>query len=179
MPVSSTLPASDHHCTATAIVRSSGDRNSALSNQVYSVDYQQSGLLTTTELTNPRPAIHLSFITSASTVLKMSVTVTENPATYSFARTLADYDIHHSADDEVVSADLNPRPAPQGTGQNPPDWEDNFRRVPEYRPIDHDIDFEYRNVYSNVIERAFVWNLFTGVQLVAVGQCQQPSDIHL
>lgn len=98
----------------------------------------------------------------------MSVTVTENPATYSFARTLADYDLRHSDDLEDVPQEPNARPIPDGTGQNPADWEDNYRRVPEYRPIDHTIDFAFRSTYTNNIERAFLWNMFNGIRIVSV-----------
>ena len=98
----------------------------------------------------------------------MSVTVTENRTAYSLARTLADYNVQHSDEPENTVQEPNARPAPEGTGNAPSDWEDNFRRVPAYRPIDTELDFASRNVYNNNIERAFVWNLFTGVRIVAV-----------
>lgn len=106
----------------------------------------------------------------AEHIIVMSVTLTENRVTYSFARTLADYDLRHSddLDCEAVLEEPNARPKPEETGQNPSDWEENFRRVPEYRPIDHTLDFAYRNTYSNNIERVFLWNMFTGIRLVSV-----------
>lgn len=103
----------------------------------------------------------------------MSVTLTENRTTYNFARTLADYDLHHSDEFDDVSEEPNPRIAPEGTGQNPSDWEDNYRRVPEYRPIDHTIDFAYRSTYQNGFEQAFLWNMFTGIRLVSVKHADQ------
>lgn len=98
----------------------------------------------------------------------MSVTLTENRTTYSFSRTLADYDLQHSGEDDVPE-EPNPRPTPQGSGSNPSDWEDNYRRVPDYRPIDHDLDFDFRNTTNNNIERAFLWNMFNGILIVSVG----------
>ncbi|KAF1352586.1 hypothetical protein BDV97DRAFT_150347 [Delphinella strobiligena] len=97
----------------------------------------------------------------------MSVTVTENRATYSFARTLADYDIHHTAGAEYEPQELNERPDPRGTGHNPPDWPDDYRHVPPYRPIDHEIDHAYRNTYTNGIEHTFIWNMMRGIQIAA------------
>lgn len=99
----------------------------------------------------------------------MSVTLTQNPATYSSARTLADYDLRHSASEfPETPSQPNERPDPEGTSQNPPGWEDGFRRVPVYRPIDRDIDVAYRSTYQNNIERAFLANMFTGIRIVAV-----------
>jgi hypothetical protein len=98
----------------------------------------------------------------------MSVTLTENRTVYSLGRTLADYDLQHSGEDTDVSETPNSRPAPQGAGNNPADWEDNFRRVPEYRPVDYDLDFAYRNTTNNGIERAFIWNMFSGIVLTSV-----------
>lgn len=105
----------------------------------------------------------------------MSVTVTENRTTYSFARTLADYDVHHSEEIEDASQYVDHRPEPEGTGQNPPDWEDNYRRVPQYRPIDHELDIQFRSTYTNNIERAFLWNMFTGIRLVSVNYTCRPN----
>ena len=107
----------------------------------------------------------------------MSVTLTENRTTYSFARTLADYDLQHSGDEDVSEVP-NPRPAPEGTGRNPEEWEDNFRRVPDYRPIDPDLDFEFRNTTTNGIERAFLWNMFHGIVLVSVRLLDDESRWH-
>ncbi|KAG9549830.1 hypothetical protein KCU77_g14342, partial [Aureobasidium melanogenum] len=97
----------------------------------------------------------------------MSVTLTENRTVYSLGRTLADYDLQHSGEENDVSETPNSRPAPQGAGNNPADWEDNFRRVPDYRPVDYDLDFAYRDTTQNGIERAFIWNMFSGIVLTS------------
>ena len=98
----------------------------------------------------------------------MSVTLTENRTTYSLGRTLADYDLQHSGEENEFTETTNSRPAPQGAGNNPADWEDNFRRVPDYRPVDHALDFAYRDTTQNGIERAFIWNMFSGIVLTSV-----------
>lgn len=98
----------------------------------------------------------------------MSVTLTENRTVYSLGRTLADYDLQHSGEETDVSETPNSRPAPQETGNNPADWADNFRRVPDYRPVDYDLDFAYRDTTQNGIERAFIWNMFSGIVLTSV-----------
>jgi hypothetical protein len=99
----------------------------------------------------------------------MSVTLTENRTVYSLGRTLADYDLQHSGEDTTdISETPNSRPAPQGAGNNPADWEDNFRRVPDYRPVDYNLDFAYRDTTQNGIERAFIWNMFSGIVLTSV-----------
>ena len=98
----------------------------------------------------------------------MSVTLTENRTVYSLGRTLADYDLQHSGEENDVSEAPNARPAPQGAGDNPADWVDNYRRVPDYRPVDHTLDFAYRDTTQNGIERAFIWNMFSGIVLTSV-----------
>jgi hypothetical protein len=75
---------------------------------------------------------------------------------------------HSGSEDADVSETPNSRPAPQGAGNNPADWEDNFRRVPDYRPVDYDLDFAYRDTTQNGIERAFIWNMFSGIVLTSV-----------
>lgn len=98
----------------------------------------------------------------------MSVTLTENRTVYSLGRTLADYDLQHSGEENDVSEAPNARPAPQGAGDNPADWTEDYRRVPDYRPIDHTLDFAYRDTTQNGIERAFIWNMFSGIVLTSV-----------
>ncbi|KAI5249146.1 hypothetical protein E4T42_05337 [Aureobasidium subglaciale] len=114
------------------------------------------------------PHIALNSVAVAINInTKMSVTLTENRVTYSLGRTLADYDLQHSGEDSDVSAAPNSRSAPEGTSNNPSDWEDNFRRVPDYRPVDTSLDFSYRDTTQNGIERAFIWNMFNGIVLTS------------
>jgi hypothetical protein len=93
----------------------------------------------------------------------MSVTTTENPTTYTLQSTLADYDLHHSGD---VDTSLNAHPTP--SAQNPSDWPTEHRRIPEYRPVNRELDQSERRVYLNPIEQVFVGVMFTGVFLESV-----------
>lgn len=98
----------------------------------------------------------------------MSVTTTANPTTYSLQATLADYDLHHSGEDEQLDTSLNAHPSPNGASQNPSHWPTEHRRVPVYRPVNYELDQSERRVYLNGIERAFVFTMFTGVLLQSV-----------
>jgi hypothetical protein len=109
----------------------------------------------------------------------MSVTTTANPATYTLRATLADYDLHHSNDNqsEPLDTSLNAHPSPAAS--NPSTWPIDARRVPPYRPVNTELDQSTRAVYQNGIERAFVSVMFTGVFLEAVGTAQGGSGMGL
>ncbi|OCL07459.1 hypothetical protein AOQ84DRAFT_354956 [Glonium stellatum] len=92
----------------------------------------------------------------------MSVTTTQNAATYSTLPTLADYELHHSETPNPAPAP-NSQPAP--TVRNPPEWLTDYRRVPNYRPINRDLDQSQRRVYNNFGERAFINVMFAGLWL--------------
>lgn len=70
----------------------------------------------------------------------------------------------------------HPSEAAQAIGvvDNPVNWEHraynrgSFRQVPPYRPIDYSLDQQQRPWGSNGLETAFVYNMFTGVWIVAV-----------
>lgn len=97
----------------------------------------------------------------------MSVTTTQNPVAYSTLSVLADYDLHHSgeAGEEGVAA---PSPHPVPAHEEPANWDDSHRRVPEYRPINRELDLSERRVYNNGVERAFITVMLHGVWLQAV-----------
>lgn len=106
----------------------------------------------------------------------MSVTTTENPATHTLLRTLADYDLHHSG------SPTTPKPAPPPNAQpstdspevtsssanNPDWWPEDYRRIPDYRPANPNLDREQRPDGVNAIERAFISTMFLGVATNAV-----------
>lgn len=106
----------------------------------------------------------------------MSVATTENPITHTLLRTLADYDVHHSG------SPANPQPAPapnvhapqtspevaSRSTNNPEGWPGNYRRVPDYRPADPNLDLEQRPNGINGFERAFISTMFLGVATNAV-----------
>jgi SRSO17 transposase len=96
----------------------------------------------------------------------MSVTTTANPTTYTLQATLKDYELHHSGT-SASAPPVNPNPAPRVS--NPSDWDSSHRRVPNYRPINTNLDQEQRRVYLSNAERTFVAVMFTGVFIEAVG----------
>lgn len=97
----------------------------------------------------------------------MSVTTTQNPVAYSTLSVLADYELHHSGDsEEVAVAELSPHPVPPH--EEPANWDDSHRRVPEYRPINRELDQSQRRVYNNGGERGFITVMLHGVWLQAV-----------
>ncbi|KAH6684669.1 hypothetical protein B0J14DRAFT_527561 [Halenospora varia] len=48
---------------------------------------------------------------------------------------------------------------------NPEHWPDNHRRIPQYRPINRELDQSQRRVYQNNGERVFLTIMFTGVRV--------------
>jgi hypothetical protein len=96
----------------------------------------------------------------------MSVTTTANPTHYTLQSVLADYELHHT--DEGHDTSLNAHPAPAGSQQNPSSWPTEHRRVPEYRPINTELDQSERRVYLSGVEQVFVGVMFTGVYLQSV-----------
>jgi hypothetical protein len=52
--------------------------------------------------------------------------------------------------------------------ENPPNWPINHYRVPDYRPVNRDLDPEERPKGSNAGEFAFLSMMFTGVYLNSV-----------
>lgn len=89
----------------------------------------------------------------------MSVTTTDNARIITVRHVLADYDLHHSQPEDSAAT---PAPAPNAhpppsdaPGNNPPGWEDGWRRVPAFRPVNQQLD-EQRNTYTSETERNFI-----------------------
>jgi hypothetical protein len=102
-----------------------------------------------------------------------TTTTTQTVPRYSIARTLADYDLHHSTPaaekegagegDESAQLDRNAE-----QGNNPPGWETEYRRVPPHRPVNRELDVASRSVTLNGVETFFVYNMFNGIRIVEV-----------
>ena len=108
----------------------------------------------------------------------MSVTTTQNPRTYGIVRTLADYELHHSKEEEEQSVnEVNTQPPSSEHAQRPlgssPVWETQYRRVPPYRPVDPELDFDSRNITLNRVETFFIFNMFGGISMVEVSNLLQ------
>ncbi|KAL1582225.1 hypothetical protein WHR41_09074 [Cladosporium halotolerans] len=95
----------------------------------------------------------------------MSVTTTANARMVATRHYLADYELHHSQPENPISA---PAPNEQKplSENNPPGWEDQWRRVPAYRPAQNQLD-EQRTTYTSEVERNFVRVMFGGVSMMA------------
>jgi len=95
----------------------------------------------------------------------MSVTTTDNPITLQLQHVLQDYEIRLTGEENVPA-----RPASREATQlgNPPDWPQNYRRVPPYRPIDTNLDREQRPDGTSPMERVFIFTMLHGVWLNAV-----------
>ncbi|KFY17057.1 hypothetical protein V492_00917 [Pseudogymnoascus sp. VKM F-4246] len=97
----------------------------------------------------------------------MSATTTA--VTYILQSTLQDYEVHISGNDineANIDASSNPSSATTPV-QNPPGWPRDQNRIPNYRPLNRNLNFEERPNGSNGIERAFLFAMFTGVALNA------------
>ncbi len=108
------------------------------------------------------PNIPISFV--------MSVTTLANPVTTSLHRALAAYDLHLSADEYSTpppdDPNVNRTISPSTT--NTPDWVTTFRRVPHYRPINHNLSSSQRPLGQNPMEVVFVWTMMHGNWIQAV-----------
>ena len=112
----------------------------------------------------------------------MSVTTTDNARITALRHTLADYDLHHSQPTEQEASEApEPNAQPESSAENPADWEDQWRRVPAYRPVNPDLINGDRNQFNNAIERSFIRVMFGGVWMQAVsstfsGECDQQGS---
>jgi hypothetical protein len=94
---------------------------------------------------------------------------------------LIDYELHHSdtsTESPIPSHDNSTINIPhvQRTEQsslylalhNPLDWPANHRRIPQYRPINRELDQNQRRVYTSTGERVFLTMMFSGLQVNVV-----------
>lgn len=119
-----------------------------------------------------RGDINLRRNTSSERAAGMSVTTTDNAAVVASRHYLADYDLHHSQPSSPAPA---PAPSPhpvEYSVANPPGWEDQWRRVPAYRPIQSQVD-EQRNTYNNAIEQNFVRVMFGGELVIRAERMEE------
>ncbi|KAI0122968.1 hypothetical protein BJ170DRAFT_698117 [Xylariales sp. AK1849] len=99
----------------------------------------------------------------------MSVTTTDNPVTTTISETLQDYEIHLTGAEDLPPqhrweplTDHEPPPA-----DNPSGWDDAHRGVPNYRPINTQLDRVQRPWGSNGFETGFVFLMLHGVWLTS------------
>ncbi|KAH8682855.1 hypothetical protein BGZ60DRAFT_206094 [Tricladium varicosporioides] len=97
---------------------------------------------------------------------------------------LSDYELYHSDTQSQSPSASKPSSSVQGPRiqrsaepsglqralNNPEDWPDNHRRIPQYRPINRELDQSQRRVYQNNGERMFLTVMFTGVRVNAANR---------
>ncbi|KAH7008054.1 hypothetical protein EDB80DRAFT_892535 [Ilyonectria destructans] len=97
----------------------------------------------------------------------MSATATET------RELLHDYDIHLTAGNPEVnslsSTDRfrNSGDAPRVQVENPPNWRNDYRQTPPYRPANRGLDISQRPWGTNPIEQGFIIHMFEGVVIQA------------
>lgn len=82
---------------------------------------------------------------------------------------LTDYEIHLTGSEngtttQPPSAHQNQHP----TAESPHNWPSNYRRVPDYQPINRDLDYSERPLGNSTFEFLFLNVMFTGVATNAV-----------
>jgi len=91
---------------------------------------------------------------------------------------LNDYTIRLTGDDSSSRHDgiESPNRVEVPSIENPPNWPRNHYRVPDYRPVNRDLDPEERPKGSNAAEFAFLTMMFTGVYLNSVSYFSTSQD---
>lgn len=98
----------------------------------------------------------------------MSVTTSTNTISQSVLHLLADYELHHSealVEPGIVEGQ-NPRSEPHS--ENPEWWPTDHRGVPDYRPINRNLDRELRPAGSFLMETCFIIIMLGGVAINSV-----------
>ncbi|KAJ6015142.1 hypothetical protein N7540_009733 [Penicillium herquei] len=86
---------------------------------------------------------------------------TTTTTTTSSLSVLADYEVHHSGQEQP--------PAPSGASSpsQPVDWPTHHRRMPAYRPVNQNLDYNERTAGTSVPEYMFIQTMLHGVWLNA------------
>ncbi|KAH8594826.1 hypothetical protein B0O99DRAFT_623735 [Bisporella sp. PMI_857] len=108
-----------------------------------------------------RPRLHIA----------MSVTTTDNPMSSALHDTLQDYEIHMTGDNRNIDTGLNISETSAVIG-NPHYWPRDRHRIPNYRPINRNLNLAERPRGSNGVEQVFLAVMFNGVALNAVCQLE-------
>ncbi|GFF59086.1 hypothetical protein IFM46972_11289 [Aspergillus udagawae] len=93
----------------------------------------------------------------------MATTATTTQTSTNSLSILADYELHHSGSEESQSSER----APLSQAAQPANWPSNYRRVPAYRPANHELDQSERPAGSNPGEFVFIQVMLHGVWLNA------------
>ena len=93
----------------------------------------------------------------------ITTTTTTQTSTLSI---LSDYEIHHTGETHPPQTPSNSAPTP-ATSQ-PVDWPSNYRRVPPYRTVNRNLDYNERAAGASPAEYVFIQSMLHGVWLNAV-----------
>ncbi|GFF54571.1 hypothetical protein IFM58399_09855 [Aspergillus lentulus] len=91
-----------------------------------------------------------------------TTTTTTQTSTHSLS-ILADYELHHSGSEEPQLSERGPVSQPAQLAN----WPSNYRRLPAYRPVNHELDQSERPAGSNLGEFVFIQVMLHGVWLNA------------
>ncbi|KAL2815822.1 hypothetical protein BDW59DRAFT_166635 [Aspergillus cavernicola] len=80
---------------------------------------------------------------------------------------LADYELHHSGNNQAPSESDSQSVSPSLSPSQPQTWPSNHRRIPPYRPINRTLDQAERAAGANVGEVIFIQSMMHGVWLNA------------
>ncbi|KAK7409681.1 hypothetical protein QQX98_008124 [Neonectria punicea] len=83
---------------------------------------------------------------------------------------LHDYDIHLTTsrpENEPITPQS--RDSPRVQVDNPPNWTNDYRQTPPYRPANRGLDLSQRPWGTSPIEQGFIVHMFEGVLLQATG----------
>lgn len=69
-----------------------------------------------------------------------------------------------------------PLPLPHDESESPVDWPVEMRGVPDYRPLDRNVDYASRPMGQNNIEYTFLLFMFTGVRITGVSMASGRSE---
>ena len=69
-----------------------------------------------------------------------------------------------------------PLPLPHDESESPVDWPVEMRGVPDYRPLDRNVDYASRPMGQNNIEYTFLLFMFTGVRITGVSMASERSE---
>jgi len=101
----------------------------------------------------------------------MSTITLMAPTTAEMQRLLTDYEIHLTGAESPSASSITPANASEVQPtriDSPQTWISNHRRIPDYRPVNRELDWNERTLGSNPFEFVFLNLMFTGVSLNAV-----------
>lgn len=121
-------------------------------NETTTMSGHQQTLLTVSEGGIPPPVDHVLSLVGAADQSEPSTTVARDARISSVP----------------ITESLAIPPARPAHIQDPEDWPSEVRGVPEYRPVDRNLDYSIRPMGANGIEWTFLQFMFSGVRVVGV-----------